>query len=236
MTAPQIPQFTGDEPVRDGSQTPTQFSINTGQFLGFIGDLGDYYNNLSLYLDGLAVDVDSLATDAENSATASAASASEAADSVISASAVTNYIGEWSTLSGAESIGVTVSHDGAFWRLLVDVADIASTEPSGSNSDWLFVSGSRWQLLTSNASLAVNSQVQVVTSTAVIDVTLPVFNVSDFIVVHNSLASSYDVKIVNNGYTIKGEGGEALSADNIILNTGDTIHLVARTLTELEIV
>ena len=68
----------------------------------------------------------------------SAASASNSADVATSAA---NIVGKWSDLSGVYAPPVAVEHNGLVWILLVIIADISTSEPSTSNSDWL-LSGS----------------------------------------------------------------------------------------------
>ena len=86
----------------------------------------------------------------EASAVNSEASAvtSEAA-SVVSLSAA-NYIGEWSTLSGAAFIYASVSHNDSFYMLLVSLADVTSSEP-GVTADWQAI-----QSITDNVALGLN--------------------------------------------------------------------------------
>lgn len=47
-----------------------------------------------------------------------------------------NFKGLWSSLTGPLEIPASVYHDGDYWNLLVDLADVTASEPSASNSDW----------------------------------------------------------------------------------------------------
>ena len=67
------------------------------------------------------------------------ASAAEAKISEELAQAAGNFIGEWSTLTGAVLKGVSVSHNEFYWGAVVDIADITLAEPSVS-ADWLMIS------------------------------------------------------------------------------------------------
>lgn len=71
---------------------------------------------------------------------AQAAAAISAANGAASASEVamgaTNFKGLWSSLTGALAKPATVKHNGRFWLLLTNLADVAASEPSGSNPDW----------------------------------------------------------------------------------------------------
>ena len=46
------------------------------------------------------------------------------------------YAGTWSALSGSLDEPAYVLHDGTYWLLLVNLADVTTSEPSESNSDW----------------------------------------------------------------------------------------------------
>jgi WD40 repeat protein len=48
-----------------------------------------------------------------------------------------NFVGRWSDQSGAAAVPTAVAHNGEFWILVQDVADIAASEPSRNNADWL---------------------------------------------------------------------------------------------------
>lgn len=70
------------------------------------------------------------AEEAEASAIAAAAS-----QAIVEAAA--NFKGEWSGLSGALNKPATVYHSGYFWQLLNNLADIAASEPTVNNADWV---------------------------------------------------------------------------------------------------
>lgn len=64
----------------------------------------------------------------------SAKNDAQTASSVSQASA--NYKGTWSSLTGALSVPSSVAHNGSFWLLNVNVADITLSEPTNINTDW----------------------------------------------------------------------------------------------------
>jgi hypothetical protein len=70
----------------------------------------------------------------------SAESAAESADSASLALALSNYVGSWSSATGAASKPASYGHNGAVWALNVDLADITLSEPSLSNDDWQIAS------------------------------------------------------------------------------------------------
>lgn len=54
-----------------------------------------------------------------------------------------NYQGVWSELTGSGAAdNFSVSHSGSIWNLVVDLADVAASEPSISNDDWTIVGSS----------------------------------------------------------------------------------------------
>lgn len=89
-------------------------------------------------------------------AAAQAATAVSAANGAASASEVaigaTNFKGLWSSLTGALAKPATVKHDGRFWLLLNNLADVTASEPSGSNADWTSLDAGTevTQVITSN--------------------------------------------------------------------------------------
>ena len=80
------------------------------------------------------------ATDAQASATAALASKNAAALSEANAAASANFKGDWSSLTGAIAKPASVSHNGAIWGLLNNLADITTSQP-GVTADWVYISG-----------------------------------------------------------------------------------------------
>lgn len=174
--------------------------------------------------------------DAETAAVNSANSATESATSAQVSASSANYKGEWSAQTGAANKPYSVSHNGAFWQLANNLVDITLSEPSGSNSDWVFASGTRWQELTSSATVAANSMVTVYATSGAVDVTQPAFVKNDFLVVNNDPSSSQTVRILNPSNTVTGIKGSISAGDNIVIAPGSTVHLVARTTNILKVV
>ena len=120
MAAPQITLYTGGDPNR--TQDQDLFSSYTASTLSWWTASTPEYNEVSVFVNEKA-----------NEASVAATSASNVADAVVSAA---NFAGEWDDLTGSYSSTITVFHDGTYWRLLVNVADITTTEPSLVNNDW----------------------------------------------------------------------------------------------------
>ena len=80
------------------------------------------------------------ALDSQVSATDALASKNAAALSEANAASTANFKGIWSSLTGAIAKPASVSHNGAIWGLLNNLADITTSQP-GVAADWAFVSG-----------------------------------------------------------------------------------------------
>ncbi len=82
---------------------------------------------------GNALDAAASAAAAAASAAVADASASTAAANVAAAS---NFKGAWGSLAGALARPASVSHAGAVWLLLADLADVTAATP-GVSASWL---------------------------------------------------------------------------------------------------
>jgi len=52
-----------------------------------------------------------------------------------------NYKGDYSDLTGSFSAGMSLTRNGDLWQAISDIADITLSAPSGSNSDFIMVTG-----------------------------------------------------------------------------------------------
>lgn len=227
MAAPVIPTYGGTIPLR--TQSPAAFANNAADWLTYQSTIDGDYNSLATYLDALAVDVDADAVSA-------AASEANAAASAAIAAASSDYKGEWSSLSGALNKPASVSHNGAFWALVNNLADVTTSTPSAANADWKFTSGTRWVQYNASATLNANSQCYVLATGAATDLTQPTFAVNDFIVIKNSASTTQTVRLLNPSNTIIGDISTLSAGDNLVIPAGDVVHLVARASNILEIV
>lgn len=67
-------------------------------------------------------------------------------DAAMSALSAANFKGAWSSLTGVLAKPASVSHSGAVWLLLVDLANVAASTPGPANTDWQlidYVAGAR---------------------------------------------------------------------------------------------
>lgn len=90
-------------------------------------------------LPTFATEANQLASDVNDDATAAAASAVSAASSASSALTAANFEGEWSDQTGAAAIPYTVSHEGNFWTLIQNLADVTTQEPGNAPTYWVHI-------------------------------------------------------------------------------------------------
>lgn len=115
-------------PTPPSRDDPANFSTRADAFLGALPTFATEANALQTDVNTKQ----STATTAANSATAAANTALDAA-SVASASA--NFKGLWGDLTGALNKPASVKHNGRFWLLLNNLADVTASEP-GVSADW----------------------------------------------------------------------------------------------------
>ena len=130
MTAPVIPALP-TPPVR--SDAPADFAAKADAFAASLVGFVDNVN-------GSAVFIDQRATDSAISASAAAQAKIDAELARDAAQNVANFKGAWSSLAGALNVPATVQHNGMIWSLLVNLADVATSEP-GVSADWVVQGG-----------------------------------------------------------------------------------------------
>ena len=190
-------------------------------------------NTLVGQMNVLAGEVNTLASQAQTNADSAAASASAAAASA-------NNNGAWSNLTGAFPIGEAVNHNGEVWISNVAIADVTLSEPSDSNSDWTKASsiGGSWEAVqTSSFTLESSKKYAIDASGGAVDAALPSsINAGDAFTVHNNSNSTNTARVTNASYTVRGSAATLSAGDNIVLDAGDTVNLVAITASILEVV
>lgn len=87
-------------------------------------------------INDLAENAHTNALSANESATAAQQSALDAANAAAPALAAANFKGMWGDLTGPLSKPACVKHEGRFWMLLNNLANVAASEPGPSNPDW----------------------------------------------------------------------------------------------------
>lgn len=119
----------------------------------------------------MVTETNAIAENVFNNATEAASLATTASSQVALASAAANYKGLWSSLSGALNMPASVSHNGNYWALNVNLANVTTSTP-GVSANWQALNiGSGGATETSSAVdvtlTAASYRVQAVTMTAV---------------------------------------------------------------------
>jgi hypothetical protein len=188
----------------------------------YINDVGD------------AVDADAAAASASATAAANSATAALASQNLAAASA--DYKGLWSAQTGAANKPYSVFHNGSFWALNVNLANVTTQEPSLTNANWQFISGTRWQnTRTANFTSAKNTYEQVTATSGVIVATLPTLVANDFICVANNPDSTQLVRISKAGVTVRSNILTIASGDDITLRPGQVFYAYAINSTNLRV-
>ena len=120
--------FANITPLPDPPQRtdPANFADKADAFLGALPAFATEANTL-------ATDVNGYKTDAET-----AQAAAEAAQAVAQTSA--NFKGNWSDQTGAAAIPYSVYHEGNYWQLVSNLADVTASEP-GVTVAWKVIGG-----------------------------------------------------------------------------------------------
>lgn len=235
MAISALPLYSGTAPNR--TQDQSAFNTNMANWISYTTTFQPLYNTFATQANALALEVSGYADDALTSKNAAAESAASAEVNKNLAAASADFKGAWSSLSGSLSKPATVSHNGSFWALLNNLANVTTSTPSLTNTDWQFISGTRWQdVMTTSGSLPKNALCQILATSAPVDRQLLAgMTVGDFIVIANSDQSTQAVRVTNNGYTIRGNSQTILPSDNIILIAGDSLSLRCTAANQLEV-
>ena len=85
MPATPITLYSGDVPLRDGSQTNTEFSNNTGDLLSWVAPMPVEFNAALVWVNDSLTEIEGFSVSAGNSASTATTKAAEAAASAASA-------------------------------------------------------------------------------------------------------------------------------------------------------
>jgi len=119
---------------------PLNFATRADAFLGALPTFGTELNSFATSANALALEVENNKTEAQTILDETIIVQETVQDLYDSSIAIANFKGLWSTLTGALARPATVYHNSAYWILLVDLANVASSTPSTGNSNWLKVS------------------------------------------------------------------------------------------------
>lgn len=135
-TAPTPVSTLGTVPAR--TQTQAEFTTNADAFLGALP-------TFRTELNALGENVYDNADEAAAAAVSATADAASAAAAEANTAALANFKGNWSSLTGALAKPASVFHNGAFWALLTNLADVTTSQP-GVSADWQ-VCGGAWPIV-----------------------------------------------------------------------------------------
>jgi len=231
------PPITPLPAVPNRSAEPEIFSDAVDAFLTALPTLQEQIDAAGTYIQGVGAQVDADKTTTGGHVTAAAGSASAAASSQALAAASADFKGAWASLTGALNKPASVSHNGSFWALNVNLANVTTQEPSLTNANWQFISGTRWQaVMTTSGALPKNAMCQILATSVAVDRQLEAgMSVGDFTVAANSVQSTQLVRVTNNGYTIRSKLETLTSSDNIVLLAGDSVSLRCTAANTLEV-
>lgn len=236
MAIDALPLYVGTAPNR--AQSQNDFNVNMAAWISYTTTFQPSYNTFATQANALAVTVNGYALAAAQSLSDSEDVLAETIAAQNATAALANYKGNWSSLTGALNKPATVGHVGGFWVLNVNLANVALSEPSLTNTDWQFVSGTKWQpTRTASFAVAANTMNSILATSTPVDATLQsAVPDGSFFVVSNSAVSTQAVRILNSGYTIRNAVKTITSSDNIVLAAGQTAYLRAISSTILEVV
>lgn len=124
-----ITQTISSFPTAPTRTDPSTFSTRADAFVGAIEDMPAEVNTWAGEANTLKTEMNAdatTATDAKNIAII-------AQDKAVSSA---NFKGNWSDLTGALNIPASVLHNGTYWMLVSNLADVTASEPSDINVDW----------------------------------------------------------------------------------------------------
>jgi hypothetical protein len=224
--------------VAPNTAEPDTFNDDADKWAADIIPWTAQVNAAGVYINSVGDAVDASALAAADSATAAADSAAAALVSEGLAAASADFKGNWSSLTGALNKPATVAHNGSFWALLNNLANVTASTPSLTNANWQFISGTQWQpTKTASFTVAINTMNSILATGSAVNATLTASATDgSFFVIANSAASTQTVMIMNAGYTIRNNRRSITSADNIVLAAGQTAYLRAISTTVLEVV
>lgn len=122
-------------PVDPGPSVPSSSDPETTFDAAYEAFLSWQKNNLQPQINALSVANTNNATEALNAAATAITSANAAQAAFASTAAAANFKDFWSSLTGPLSKPASVKHNGKFWYLRQDLADVTLYEPA-ENAYW----------------------------------------------------------------------------------------------------
>lgn len=138
---------------------PTNFANRADAFLGALPTFGAELNTFATDANNLATDMQT-DRDAVEQVLVDVIAQKETIDDLYDSTvAVSNFKGLWSSLTGALNKPASVYHSGYYWFLLNDLANVTTSTPSTTNTDWLLVDSElRYRNFIINPNFLVNQE------------------------------------------------------------------------------
>ncbi len=210
-----VPEITTLPPAPSRTR-PSEFSSEADLFLSALPDFGDECNILADFCEVQAGDAETTKGETETvkseteSVRDEAIDAQQAAeDARDAAQSISDYKGGWDTLSGALSIPASVYHEGSYWLLISNLADVTAQEPEESSIYWSMVYNGRYNFneFATNFSPEAGKCYIVTSTSGDLSVTLPAsYNTNDWIEFKCYLSSGCRILIYPNGSNIESLG------------------------------
>lgn len=155
-----------------------------------------------------------LATTEADRATTEADRAEAAADNVTSN---VNFKGNWADQTGAANVPYSVYHNGQYWNLLVNLADVTLSEPTTANNDWALSGGA--SLATFNKSMLANEIRTINLSAAQVT---PSVSVTKEVAQIGESNSNWNVDVDNAAYDL--DTGMLIENDQIKVDSAEVLN------------
>lgn len=164
MSTPSPPEIIDMSPVPDRRDEPT-FSDRMNLFFSRIVQF-------SVDIGLTAEWTRARADEVESNATAAAISEANAASSAEVALGAANYKGSWSAQTGAANKPYSVTHNGRYWSLNNNLADVTGSEP-GVTTDWVEIPSGKKTVVETAASRTTKDMDDNVVTAAGVTITAP---------------------------------------------------------------
>lgn len=117
------------------TMAPATYVTTADAFVAALPEFGTDQNALATNVYNNAVSAFDSAGEALADASEASASALLAENAATASAASANYVGAWSSLTGAKTAGISVDHLGAMWLLNANTSDVTADVP-GTSAKW----------------------------------------------------------------------------------------------------
>lgn len=138
LTVPQ----RGDPPAIFTPQYQTFLDRMNDEVVPSMNALSAYFNESNTYVSDQVTLAEEQVTLATEQVTLATEQATRSEDAANQSAASSNFVGEWSELTGVLAFPSSVYHDGNYWINTQEIPDVTASEPSMTNPDYLPVSNS----------------------------------------------------------------------------------------------